>query len=146
MGHYVRMLIYSMYVPKETGADHHGWKIKAKDSMVLHWLSDCRSYCDSMGNPGQSIVADKRLAIDMTALRQDLWRLPGQELGEPSVQDSIPENCTDRLWWICTKDMVSDGLTKSMVWNDVVHLVSTGLFTLREPASRALTCTKGQKT
>ena len=64
--------------------------------------------------------AKQRLAIDMTALRQDLWRLPGEDLGEPSVQDVIPETCTDRLWWSCTKDMVADGLTKAMVWNDII--------------------------
>ena len=141
MGGYVRMMIYSMYYPKERTKQY---EIAAKDSKILHWISDCRSYIDTMSNAGQGVVSDKRLAVDLTALRQDLWRAPGTEFGEPSIQDEIPEDCTDRLWWICTKDMLADGLTKAMVWNDITNLTNNGQFKLREAAVRAFTDIKGQ--
>ena len=83
-----------------------------------------------MSSGGQGVVSDKRLAIDLTALRQDIWRRFGSEFGEPSVQESIPEDGSDKLWWICTRDMVADGLTKSMVWNAIIQVTTSGRFGL----------------
>lgn len=110
---------------------------------VIHWLSDCRSYIDSVAATGQNVVADKRLAIDMTALRQEFWRIPGEEFGEPSAQEEVPEACTDRLWWIATKDMVADGLTKTMMWKNIVDFCTGGRLALEVPPIRAMTSHTG---
>ena len=40
--------------------------------------------------------------------------------------------------------MVVDGLTKAMVWNDILDLTSNGCFSLRESAVRAGTRIQGQ--
>ena len=138
-GQYVRALLYNMTNPKKTGLrEQLDWKVAASDSRTIHWLTDCRSYVDTMSSTGQGVVADKRLAIDLTALRQDLWRAPGTECGEPNVQESIPSECTDQLWWISTKDMISDGLTKHMLWDAIAKLCSTGQFTLTTAPRRAI--------
>ena len=142
-GQYVRALLYNMTNPKKTGLrEQLDWKVAASDSRTIHWLTDCRSYVDTMSSTGQGVVADKRLAIDLTALRQDLWRAPGTECGEPNVQESIPSDCTDQLWWISTKDMISDGLTKHMLWDAMTKLCSTGQFNLTTAPRRAI-CSSG---
>ena len=130
-GQYVRNLLYAMAHPREDEGDRgRAWKVWASDSRVLHWLTDCRSFTEYMSSGGQGNVSDKRLAIDLTALRQDIGRSFGSEFGEPSVQDRIPEDGCDKLWWICTRDMVADGLTKSMVWNAIIQVTTTGRFEL----------------
>ena len=49
-------------------------------------MTDCRSLVDHLCKAGMSEVTDKRLAIDLTALRQDVWRHPGELLGNPTFQ------------------------------------------------------------
>ena len=96
--HYVRSLIYSFEVPRMlAGAEGHEWKQSALDSKTIHWITDCRSFVAYMSTNGQGTVANKRLAMDLTALRQVLWRIRGQMHGEPSTQDGIPLDCTDQL-------------------------------------------------
>ena len=129
----------NMTNPKKTGLrEQLDWKVASSDSRTIHWLTDCRSYVDTMSSTGQGVVADKRLAIDLTALRQDLWRSPGTECGEPNVQESIPLDCTDQLWWISTKDMISDGLTKHMQWDNITKLCRTGQFILTSSPRRSI--------
>ena len=138
--HYVRSLIHSFEVPRMlAGAEGYKWKQSALDSKTIHWLTDCRSFVSYMSTNGQGTVADKRLAIDLTALRQDLWRIRGQMHGEPSTQDGIPLDCTDQLHWINTKDMISDALTKAMVWDAILTTVQTGRWQLTEESVRAHT-------
>ena len=133
-GNYVRGLMHSMVHPKTSNENRlTEWKINAMDSRHLHWVSDCRSFISYMGNPNQNTVTDKRLAIDLTALRQELWRKHGTELGEPGIQSSVPEDGSDHLWWVSTKDMLSDGLTKQMVWHYIRNLCEFGTWKLTMP-------------
>ncbi len=128
--HYVRSLIYSFEVPRIlAGAEGRTWKIGALDSKTIHWITDCRSFVSYMSANGQGTVADKRLAIDLTALRQDLWRIHGE----------IPLDCTDQLHWINRKDMIADAMTKAMVWDAVLTTVQTGQWQLTEKSVRAHT-------
>lgn len=138
--HYVRSLIYSFEVPRVlAGAEGFAWKVKALDSRTIHWITDCRSFVSYMSTNGQGTVSDKRLAIDLTSLRQDLWRVSGEMHGEPSTQDGIPLECTDQLHWINTKDMISDAMTKAMVWDAILVTGQTGQWQLTEPSIRAHT-------
>ena len=54
-----------------------------------------------------STVNDKRLAIDLTGIRQQTWR-------DPLLTDRIPDGATTRLFWVNTEKMAADSLTKSM--------------------------------
>lgn len=138
--HYVRSLIYSFEVPRVlAGAEGFAWKLGALDSRTIHWITDCRSFVSYMSTNGQGTVSDKRLAIDLTSLRQDLWRVRGEMHGEPSTQDGIPLECTDQLHWINTKDMISDAMTKAMVWDAILVTVQTGQWQLTEGSVRAHT-------
>ena len=76
-------------------------------------------------------VSDKRLAIDLTALRQELWREPGEEVGDPSKRQGLPEEAPDRLFWVSTGDMLADALTKSMRWDALRELCTTNRWVLR---------------
>ena len=138
LGNYVRYLMYAMKYPKERDGERlRLWKIAAMDEMDLHLVSDCRSLITYLGNPVQNTVAAKRLAIDLTAMRQDLWRARGSELGEPGIQSEMPTDGTDHLWWISTKDMLSDGLTKQMLWTVIREVAEKGRWKLTSPSIRA---------
>ena len=65
---------------------------------------------------------------------KNLWRKHGAELGEPGLQGSVPEDGTDRLWWVSANDMQSDGLTKQMVWPSIRDLCECGAWKLTQPS------------
>lgn len=94
-------------------------------------------YIEYMSAVTPGSVSDKRLAIDLTSLRQELWRDEQQEVGGPSVGQRMPEQAKDQLWWICTADMISDQLTKSMRWDAIRQLADNGVFTVTVAHVRA---------
>ena len=95
------------------------------DSRVVMWITDCYSYLQYLSAVTPGTVSDKRLAIDLSALRQELWRLVGEEVGDPSQLQSIPVDASDQLYWVSTGDMIADAMTKSMRW-DAIRDVCTG--------------------
>ena len=100
--------------------------IPAMDHMKVMWFTDCRSLSDHLTNPTASEVSDKRLAIDLTALRQELWRNPTELIGNPTYTDSLEEGRTTICAWISTATMVADGLTKQMKCPQLELLMKTG--------------------
>ena len=78
------------------------------------WFTDCRSVYDSLCKSVLAKTTDKRLGIELSALRQNLWRQPGETVGNPTVLDDLPTDATDTVRWIDTDVMVADPLTKSM--------------------------------
>ena len=52
---------------------------------------------DHLTNPTASEVSDKRHAIDLTALRQELWRMPTELIGNPTYSDSLESGPNDDL-------------------------------------------------
>ena len=136
-GQQVRTLLYGILQPKSRGDRGTTWKVQAADHKLLVWMSDCRSFIEYMASVNPSVVSDKRLAIDMTSLKQELWRREGEEVGDPSVGQSMALNAGDQLFWICTADMVSDQLTKSMRWNAIRDLADTNSFGLTVEPIRA---------
>ena len=133
----MRWLLYSLKYPRIPESRSYEWKIQAADSKQVIWLSDCRSFIDYMGSLTPTTVSDKRLAIDMTSLRQELWRGCGEEVGDPSATSSMPEEARDQLWWICTHDMIADELTKSMRRDAVRNVVEKNLLALSVEPIRA---------
>ena len=73
------------------------------------WLTDCCSLRDHLLNPTFARCSDKRLSIDMAAMRQLIWL---DDNDEP--RDSLDESCSDMLRWIDTTAMIADCLTKAM--------------------------------
>ncbi|CAE7256170.1 RE2 [Symbiodinium natans] len=85
----------------------HDWSEVAPRKMLHLQYSDCRSLADHLLSSVPRQVEDKRLAIEMTALRQALWvdETPTSEAFAPFG---------DILRWIPTHLQLADCLTKSM--------------------------------
>ena len=126
-----------MFVIKNHDVDvpKHEKYQKAMDHMKCLWLTDCRSLSDHLCNPAMSEVTDKRLAIDLTSLRQEIWRAPGESVGNPTYSDSMPPDGTTLIRWISTKSMVADSLTKMMKSEQMTRLMNTGELEVEYEAS-----------
>ena len=96
-------------------ADAHGvflrtdWEYHTARFMRNVWLVDCNSLNDHLRNPTFTKCSDKRLSIDLAALRQMIWLTPDGELREEIGSDQ-----PDMVRWIDTSCMVADCLTKRM--------------------------------
>lgn len=110
---HVRQVMYVLKNYQNFGGPSKNY-VAALDHMVCLWITDCRSLSDHMLTPGMSEVSDKRLAIDLTALRQEAWRSVGESVGNPTYADSLPECRTTYVRWVATATMVADALTKDM--------------------------------
>ena len=75
-------------------ADAHGvflrtdWEYHTARFMRNVWMIDCNSLNDHLRNPTFTKCSDKRLSIDLAALRQMVWLTPDGELREKSDQIS----------------------------------------------------------
>ena len=110
---HVRQLLYSVKNYQDFGTPARNY-VKALDHMVCVWATDCRSLSDHLITPGMAEVSDKRLAIDLTSLRQEAWRMVGEPVGNPTFTDSLPTARTTFIRWVSTASMVADALTKEM--------------------------------
>ena len=90
------------------------WLVTAQDMISANWYTDCKSLEQHVNQAGTHVVTDKRLAIDLCGLRQQVWRQGGEEVGDPLLTDFLPENRTTKLTWIPTEKMPADCLTKAM--------------------------------
>lgn len=90
------------------------WLVEAQDQICLDWYTDCKSLEEHVNQSGLHTVGDKRLAIDLSAIRQVTWRLAGEEYGDPLLTDRISPEATTRLIWTTTDKMPADCLTKAM--------------------------------
>ena len=90
------------------------WQVQAQDTFFLNLYTDCHSLYEHVGQPGLHTVQDKRLAIDLSAARQLVWRKQGELVGDPLLTDHLPEDRTTSLFWTSTNVMPADSLTKAM--------------------------------
>ena len=100
--------------------------VPGMDHLRVIWYTDCRSLSDHLQRSGSSDVNDKRLAIDLTSLRQDLWRGKQQLVGNPVYEDQLPSDRTLDCRWVDTATMLSDGLTKHMKCSQLIDTMTTG--------------------
>ena len=96
------------------GRSSEDWQIDALDQCSLNLYTDCRSLHEHVQQAGMSNVSDKRLAIDLSSIRQLIWRRKGELLGDPLLTDKLPQDSTSSLHWVPTLKMPADCLTKSM--------------------------------
>ena len=75
----------------------------------MYGMIDCNSLNDHLRNATFTKCSDKRLSIDLAALRQMIWLTPDGELREDIGPDQ-----PDMVRWIDTSCMVADCLTKRM--------------------------------
>eukprot|EP00913_Durusdinium_trenchii_P018068 g16978.t1 len=108
---HLRFVLYGLRHPDTTIPR---WQVSAMDEIFVEWVTDCKSLCDHGNQSGLHVVSDKRLAIDMCGLRQTLWRLPGEEVGDPLATDTLPTEASTKLTWTSTDKMHADMLTKGM--------------------------------
>ena len=120
--HY-RYSVYGMWHPDGRG---EAWEIDALDNIEVDWITDCHSLWEHANRAGLSVVNDKRLAIDLSGIRQSVWRMPGELLGDPLRTDRISAEATTRLLWTSTDKMLADPLTKGMK-HDGLDRVMQGL-------------------
>ena len=113
--------------------DYKKWEASAAAFMPQMWFTDCRSVRDALTRPVFQKMADKRLSIEISSLRQNLWREPGEAVGSPQLKDEIPENATDKVRWIDTDVMIADPLTKTMEPIKMVQTLDGNLWDLEQP-------------
>lgn len=94
------------------------------DGRNIELFTDCRSLEESVNQSGLHTVGDKRLAIDLSGVRQQIWRLQGEEVGDPLLTDHLPANGTTTLAWVNTEKMAADSLTKSMKPKTLTHVMA----------------------
>ncbi|CAE7367988.1 RE1 [Symbiodinium necroappetens] len=99
-GEHARAVLHGLYEDMEK-LGSVAWTVAAQDRTPLLWVTDCMSLKEHLVNPAASSVSDKRLAIDLSSLRQELWREDGQAADGKT-----------RLLWTSTDKMLADALTK----------------------------------
>ena len=102
------------------------WQVRSLDFIQIYLLTDCRSLEAHLLQAGLSSTANERLSIDLSALRQMIWRNRGELLGDPLYGDRVPEDGTTKPEWIETRSMVADGLTKKMKCPQLLQLMEEG--------------------
>ena len=88
-------------------------------------LTDCDSLDEHLISPKMTQAANKRLAIDLKALRQQVWEISGERT---YVVDST---CGGYPRWIDTSNMMADPLAKTMAATRLEDTLMTGLLDLR---------------
>ena len=102
--------------------------------MLSVWFTDCKSAHSALMRPiGKTI--DKRLGIEIAALRQSLWRYKGRTALEARLQDGapIPSEATDVARWVDTAVMPCDPLTKAMSDEFLQGILDSGIWNFAQP-------------
>ena len=109
--------------------DLRNWEASACKTMGHVWMTDCDSLYEHLISPKFNNIENKRLGIDLMALRQQIWE---KEDGDRSmVRDG---SSGDYPKWIDTSVMLADCLTKAMDPERLVQTLQTGIFDMRPTA------------
>ena len=118
--------------------DHKNWEATAAAFMPQYWFTDCKSVRDTLCRSVMAKMADKRLQIEIAGLRQNLWRQPGEAIGDPTFLDEPPANPTDVVRWVDTDVMIADPLTKTMEPDKLVQALDTNNWDVSQPIEAVL--------
>ena len=108
--------------------DFRNWEETAARAMGHVWLTDCDSLYEHLMSQRLNSIENKRLAIDLMALRQQIWERDGERTFE------VDHSCGDYPRWIDTSVMIADPLTKSMNSDRLSQTFMTGHFDMRPTA------------
>ena len=103
------------------------------------WLTDCKSLEDHLTASTMGKTEDKRLSIDLSSLRQDLWTI-----GDEEVEKLHPTKFCDKVRWIDTSAMAVDCLTKAMPTGFLVKILQTGEYSFEADPDSTLKKVKKQ--
>jgi len=101
-------------------ADLHGklgrrhWEESAARFCTHVWFTDCSSTNESLKRPVPKKGLDKRIGMELAALRQCLWRRKDGGKTDPRMYDAMPCIPTDICHWVDSAVMIGDPLTKAM--------------------------------
>ena len=109
--------------------DKKSWEESAQENMAHVWITDCDSLYEHLISPRNKQVDNKRLAIDMAALRQIIWdRRDGEDTNlADSTKGDYPR-------WVDTSVMLSDPLTKVMAADVLEEALMTGFYDMTPSA------------
>ena len=108
--------------------DMRNWEESASAEMGHCWMTDCDSLYEHLIAPRLNTIENKRLQIDLMALRQQIWERGGERTME------IDHSRGDYPRWIDTSVMLADPLTKAMHCERLVTTMETGNFDIRPTA------------
>ena len=101
------------------------WEGTASAAMGHVWFTDCESLFSHLISPNTKQVDNKRLAIDLSALKQLIW------CNRDDCDEEVDGSKRDYPRWIDTSAMLSDCLTKTMTSGRLNETLSTGIFDMR---------------
>ena len=115
-GDRVRTLLAELYGYGTTGPEWHDASRRAIPHVML---SDCRSLVADLNTEVPSRVQDKRLQIELDAIRQSIFDGDGRRTAEVYPKGG---DCVD---WVATATQVAHCLTKSMKPTYMLRVLDT---------------------
>ena len=85
-------------------------------------LTDCRSLADHLNSEAPARVQDKRLQIELSALRQSIFNEDGARTFDIYLEGG------DRVDWIDTATQAADCFTKSMKPDFIIKVINEGVY------------------
>ena len=119
--------------------DMKNWESTSCKSMRHLWITDCKSLEEHLVKESMSKIDDKRLSIELSALRQLIWERDGVKT------ESIDKTSGDMVRWIDTSVMLADPLTKAMKADALLTALSTNFMTFIATAESVLRKVKRSK-
>ena len=119
--------------------DLRNWEESSRKFMKHLWLTDCKSLQEHLCSSTLTKTSDKRLSIDLAALRQLIWEKDGEETEEITVEHP------DQIQWIDTSIMLVDALTKDMNANYLRSVMKEGKWSTKPTAESEITKMAKQK-
>ena len=107
------------------------WEETASAAMGHVWFANCESLFAHLNSTNTKQVDNKRLAIDLSALKQLIWDK------RDDCDEEVDGSKGDCPRWIDTSAMLSDWLTKTMTSSQLNETLSTGIFDMR-PTEKSL--------
>ena len=111
--------------------DMRDWERSSCNAMRHLWMTDCKSLEEHLTKESMSKVDDKRLSIELSAMRQLVWERDGERT------DSIDKTRGDFVRWIDTSVMLADALTKVMKADFLINALGSNFLTLIATAESA---------
>ena len=111
--------------------DIRQWEETASAAMGHVWFADCESPFFHLISPNAKQVDNKRLAIDLSALKELLWD------NRDNCDEEVDGSKGDYPRWLDTSAELSECLTKTMTYGRLNEMLSTGIFDIG-PAEESL--------
>ena len=104
------------------------------------FMADCKSLEDHLLSDSLTKTDDKRLSVDIAALRQLFWQNADEE-----DQEELSAELPDQIRWIDTSKMLVDCLTKNMKTNYLRDTLKSGIYNIVPTAESEVTKLAKQK-